>query len=253
MTEDLIFKLELYDCILNNIVISPATPKIITQTIPYTDKVFDFSRITGDYNYEPRTIKATFTLTNDDVRELTKIYTQIKNMILGTYKTFAIREKYFIPEDYYNSYGNVNSGTRAPTEGSYFGIVTGIEEDEDYGRLVKFTITLRCYPYKIANYIDAIKFDGNKINYNFDMIDIVHEYTISNEETIILHGDEGQRPYIPIFKSDSKMKLTLNNDYTINIFPGVTRDENFIFNTDSNTILVKGTGNLKIGLIREYL
>lgn len=245
---DLVESLKSYKCILNDIDFGDATPKIITQAIPYSNKVFDFSRIVNnDYFYEPRIVTATFTYGSDDVAEVYEVIRHIKTEIMN-FPIVSIRAKYNTP-GYYND--SIKYNDHSCTAGVLKGIVTNINTDEDYGYVVKFTVTIRCYPFILEEEMGA-EWLWDDLTIFSVLRDISFDIEGSKEFEYFISNNE--RPVSPVIKCTADMTITLNETYTINVLANIPiKDENFILlpsaklpkGQSANKVLVKGTGKME--------
>lgn len=128
---DIIKYLEHNDVVINNIYIGPAIPIINIVQIPLSNKIHDFSKLTGDYNYNPREVKIEITWGN-------------------SYRN-----------NFYNKFSNITSYLMSANEvkvqqendkGYFIGVVTGVSEIDPKSVLGVATITLRCNAFKYSKY-----------------------------------------------------------------------------------------------------
>lgn len=130
--------------------ISQPKKKAIKETIPFSNKVYDFSNINGEVYWEERTLEYTFDIAEFTTEEMEETKTKVLDWIMNVHDA-----------DIYDPYiGDYH----------FHGSFDGDSWEEDFGGgTLGFAFTV--YPYKISNFDNVISkasknlFDDNYENY----------------------------------------------------------------------------------------
>lgn len=216
---------------INSIKVGPAIPKIITKAIPYSNKILDFSKIMGSYNYEPRQaeIKIIF-----GSRYKQEFYNRFSLAITKLMESNEIKLK------------------RAIEKGYYKGVVIGSSDIENIFTVGEVTINLRLEPFKYDDKLygntfwDTFCFETDYLEQN--------QYEITDSATIKVYN-QGESVY-PSITVTSNMNVTVDNGSGVGVSYSLvtgTTKLNTKFNNGLNTITVTGNGTLTINFTQQYL
>ena len=234
-------------CVINEISIGPATPIIIQEQIPFSSKVYDFSRVAnkGYYNYNQRTVKITATVMSNEKNSIDNLYSVITSRV-------ASEASIKIQDDSFRGY--------------YLGKFVGYSELENNVYAGKFTLEFSCDPFKIDivalgdDMWDIFQFDTDYFTSN------VIEMTTDNTHVNVTMMNAGiaKTPIIEVSPNHQCTISCIQNGVTVsslshsNADSSTINDENFKFPSgefilDIKTNVPDVDFTLTITLVPEYL
>lgn len=228
---DIIDYLEENDFIINDVDTGSATPIIRTKQIPFSDKILDFSKITGSYNYSERTGYVKVAYGSGYIKEF---YNRISLAMTKLLESEQVKIK------------------RPEEKGYYVGVITGYSSIKDLVRVGEITINLRLDPFKYddkpyGNTLwDTFCFETDYLEQN--------QYEITDSATIKVYN-QGESVY-PSITVTSNMNVTVDNGSGVGVSYSLTTGTtklNTKFNNGLNTITVTGNGTLTINFTQQYL
>lgn len=192
--------------------------KSIKETVPFSNKTYDFSGINGELYWEERELEYVFeiiALTPEELEERKQIFANwIMNVVEAEIHDPFISDYHFI------------------------GTFDDFDVDDDDG-LNKTTITVKfkAYPYKIANYART---------YDFEIP------ADTTESTVIVN--ESAHRITPTITTDAVISLKIgNSSYTVSA--GETTDDNLKFEVGTTAIILQNSGstacNVTISFVEE--
>ena len=210
----------------------PDKNKII-ETVPFSNRQFDFSEVFGSQVYEERELTYVFTLYHEAGHEaLEARRIRAVNWLMGYNRQMELEDD--AVEGFYFS-GEVRNGI----ESSYF-MGSGHYE---------ISVTFQCYPFKISK--DP---EGSDIwdVFNFEL-DRVQEVDFSvNGVLAIGLANPGVVPVTPKVTAGAAMTISLGGtSYRFN--RGTTKDDAFQFPVGDFELVVEGSGSLSFEFYREVL
>lgn len=213
--------------IVNSIFVRPAKPVVITEQLPFSNITYDFSKITGEYNYYPASVYVKITYGSNEEKS---IYRKVISNVLS-------------------ELSSQDTIKIAIEEGNYYkGVCVGSTEIEDKGEVLGTTeIEFRCEPFKISEtkYSDEL---WDTFCFDTDVLGI-DSYIVKKNDTIkIVNPGMYTDVFIDV---NSTLKAKVNDkEMTLNA------DENNVirFKSGENIIQVlEGSGSLNINFYPCYL
>lgn len=224
---NLIEELENQGLILNSRNISPAKPIIIKESIPFRSGSFNFSRVTGDYNYEDREIDLEYTVMDDKLAYVNNIYNYLQTLLL---ENPTVKVKF---DD---------------IRGFWTGEVTSFSDFEEMNYLGRFTIKIDATPWR---YSDDMFGDDiwDDFNFEFDVTEIkTHE--VNGSSTIIITNNGTS--ISPSITCSADMTFSINGK-TFNLKKGENNIRRLKLRNGQNKVTITGTGTLDFNFRKELL
>lgn len=190
--------------------------KSIKESVPFSNKVYDFSKINGEIYWEERTLEYIFEITAKSAEEL-----EDKKREFATWIMNVDNEKIYDPfiQDYH-----------------FVGTFAEIESDDSEFEKATITVKFTAYPYMIADYSDVM--------------------TVSLTEgewvTMLVNNDSSHR-INPTFISEVPFLLKADNA-SYGIPAGETMDKTFWLAVGENNFRLQsteGNGTLRIEFYKE--
>lgn len=213
--------------IVNSIFVRPAKPIVITEQLPFSNITYDFSKITGEYNYYPASVYVKITYGSNEEKS---IYRKVISSVLSE---LSSQDTIKITVE----------------EGNYYkGIYVGSTEIEDKGEVIGTTeIEFRCEPFKISEtkYSDEL---WDTFCFDTDVLGI-DSYIVKKNNTIKIVNPGMYTDVLINVNSTLKAKVN-DKEMTLN-----TDENNAIrFKSGENIIQVlEGSGSLNINFYPCYL
>lgn len=213
--------------IVNSIFVRPAKPVVITEQLPFSNITYDFSKITGEYNYYPASVYVKITYGSNEEKS---IYRKVISSVLSE---LSSQDTIKITVE----------------EGNYYkGIYVGSTEIEDKGEVIGTTeIEFRCEPFKISEtkYSDEL---WDTFCFDTDVLGI-DSYIVKKNNTIKIVNPGMYTDVLINVNSTLKAKVN-DKEMTLN-----TDENNAIrFKSGENIIQVlEGFGSLNINFYPCYL
>lgn len=236
-------------CVINEISIGPATPIIIQEQIPFSSKVYDFSRVAnkGYYNYNQRTIKVTATVMAEKKNSIDNLYSVITSRV-------ASEASIKIQDDSFRGY--------------YLGKLVNYSEMENNVFAGKFTLEFSCDPFKIDTVAlgddvwDIFQFDTDYFTSN-----VIEMTTSASSITlIVMNAGVAKTPIIEISPDHQCVLSCIQNGVTVSTIShtnaggttGTINTDNFRFpsgefNLEVKTSVPDKDFTITITLVPEYL
>ncbi len=199
--------------------ISAPKKKSIKETVPFSNKTFDFTAMNGEIYFEERELQYVLELLADSSEELEE-----KKRDLMGWLMFIQEESLIDP--FIKNYHFIATYTDATFDD------TEIEKST-------ITVTFSAYPYMIAD--SATK----------------HSYSLaSGEEKTVTIGNLSHHKIVPAFTATAPFQIALNDlSYTVPI--GTTTDDVIEFAPNKNVLTIKNigaqAGNLTISFREEVM
>lgn len=190
------------------------TIKEITDTVPFKNGSYNFSKLDGECARNDREISYVFDIAELTIEEMELIKRKFVNWIATIDDT-----------DIYDDY----------IEGYHFhgdAISPEWSEDASQGSL---TVKFRVYPYLISN-------ESKKYSVNL----------IEGEEHSFVIENNSAHSVTPIIKNDNNLLIEIRNT-TYSFPPGITNDEEIQIKPGSNEIKVLGIGNFQLEIFEEVI
>lgn len=213
--------------IVNSIFVRPAKPVVITEQLPFSNITYDFSKITGEYNYYPASVYVKITYGSNEEKS---IYRKVISSVLS-------------------ELSSQDTIKIAIEEGNYYkGAYVGSTEIEDKGEVIGTTeIEFRCEPFKISEtkYSDEL---WDTFCFDTDVLGI-DSYIVKKNNTIKIVNPGMYTDVLINVNSTLKAKVN-DKEMTLN-----TDENNAIrFKSGENIIQVlEGSGSLNIHFYPCYL
>ena len=213
--------------IVNSIFVRPAKPVVITEQLPFSNITYDFSKITGEYNYYPASVYVKITYGSNEEKS---IYRKVISSVLSE---LSSQDTIKITVE----------------EGNYYkGIYVGSTEIEDKGEVIGTTeIEFRCEPFKISEtkYSDEL---WDTFCFDTDVLGI-DSYMVKKNDTIKIVNPGMYTDVLINVNSILKAKVN-GKEMTLN-----ANENNVIrFKNGENIIQVlEGSGSLNINFYPCYL
>jgi phage-related protein len=202
----------------------------ISESVPFMNGVYDFSRILGEDSYQNRPLTYVFHVYEGDKSNRKHNQTVIENELMRLGIT-EIHDTY--DPNYY-----------------YLGKCVSVSTDDDhrYGRLI-ITIEFDCYPFKVAN-----EPEGNDIwdIFNFDL-DYAQdtEYEVNGSRSITLYN-AGIPSVVPEITVDGEITVS-NGQRQTTITNGTFKNESFRLMPGENTLTLDGQGTISFYFYKELI
>ena len=131
--------------IVNSIFVRPAKPVVITEQLLFSNITYDFSKITGEYNYYPANVYVKITYGSNEEKS---VYRKVISSVLS-------------------ELSSQDAIKIAIEEGNYYkGVYVGSTEIEDKGEVLGTTeIEFRCEPFKVSE----TKYSNEIIDYIYSL------------------------------------------------------------------------------------
>lgn len=213
--------------IVNSIFVRPAKPIVITEQLPFSNITYDFSKITGEYNYYPANVYVKITYGSNEEKS---IYRKVISSVLSELSS-QDTIKIVIEEGNY-----------------YKGVYVGSTEIEDKGEVLGTTeIEFRCEPFKISE----VKY-GEELwdTFCFETDNLgINSYTVNSNSTIeIINPGMYVNAVITV---SSQLKVSTNNkEITLK---AKTNNILKLKNGENIIKVLEGSGSLKIDFYPCYL
>lgn len=196
-------------------VIHAPKKKSIKETVPFSNKTYDFSAINGEIYWEERKLEYVFEIMADSPEELEEKKQGFVEWIMNTAQA-ELHDPFIL--DYH-----------------FIATFDDIEIDDSEIEKSTITVIFTAYPYMIAN---------NKS---------VFQYSISEDATTINIANQSSHRITPTFVSEVPFTLRQGNaSYAIQA--GETTDDSLMFAPGFNSVTVQstnGSGVLKIEFYNE--
>lgn len=203
------------------------SPNIITDSVPFLNGIYDFSKIYGEISYGERVLKYVFNIIGFDKIDMNFLKIKVANW-LKTAENKILKDDSIV--------------------GYYFlGKVTNLDfvEKNSIGEIeVEFT----CYPFKFR---DELEGDLTWDNFNFEL-DVLQqvEFDIKDGREVILYNFSSRKIY-PRIITDSDFELIKGN--TIYILYPQSEKFKFALEVGENKFYVIGNGTIKFEFSKEVL
>ena len=212
--------------IVNSIFVRPAKPVVITEQLPFSNITYDFSKITGEYNYYPSSVYVKITYGSNIEKSL---YRKIISSVISNISSQDIK----IPME----------------NGAYYkGVYIGCSDIETKGEVVGITeLQFRCEPFKISE----VKY-GEELwdTFCFETDNLgINSYTVNPNSTIeIINPGMYVNAVITV---SSQLKVSTNNkEITLK---AKTNNILKLKNGENIIKVLEGSGSLKIDFYPCYL
>lgn len=178
--------------------------KSIKETVPFSNKTYDFSAMNGEVYWEERELKYIFELMADTPEELEDMKRAFSSWLMNVQEE-EIHDP-FIPDYHF--------------VGTYDDMSYADEEDVEK---TTATVIFKAYPYMIAN------------------VPKVYEVSVpASDEITVVVVNESSHPTTPIITSSSIVKLIIGNT-TYEVEAGTTNDETLKLPMGLSTITFKNS------------
>lgn len=207
-----------FDASLIESTTNPPKKKSIKDTVPFSNKTYDFSDINGEVYWEERELKYVFEITADSPEELEQKKIAFSSWVMSV-KDAKIYDPYI--EDYH-----------------FVGTFEEIDySDEEHKEKTTVTVIFSAYPYKIAN---------KPTTYLFPL-------AASGSINVTVLNRSSHR-MAPAIKSTVGATITIGTS-SYGISAGETFDESFKLSVGSNNLTIKNTetvsGNIELTFYDE--
>lgn len=128
-----------FDASLKERRISAPKKKSIKETIPFSNKTYDFSAINGEVYWEERELEYVFEIIADTPEEMENKKTRFANWVMNVMNE-EIHDPYEPDWHYVGTFGDIDPA------------------DEDCLEKTTITVVFQAYPYKIANELTIYSF-----------------------------------------------------------------------------------------------
>ena len=194
-----------YEASVKERAVSQPKKKSIKESVPFSNKTYDFSKINGEVYWEERTLEYVFEITADSPEELEEKKLGFLSWIMNVFE-----EEIYDPfiEDYH-----------------FFGSYEDMEVDDSEIEKSTITVTFKVYPYKIANAKKSQSFSVSK----------------TKEITAKISNDSSHR-VVPTFTSNVDFTLTLQNQ-SFALSAGTTTYHGIYLEVGINEIVIQATKN----------
>ena len=178
--------------------------KVIKETVPFSNKTYDFSNINGEIYWEERELEYIFEIMADDPEELEELKSKFASWLMNIQEA-EIHDP-FIPDYHF--------------KGTYEDM--SFEDEEDVEKTTA-TVIFKAYPYMIAN------------------VPKVYDMTIDAQgATTLSILNESAHPTTPTITSDIGITLVIGNtSYTLS--EGAITDETIKLPVGLTTIVLQNT------------
>lgn len=189
--------------------------KSIKETVPFSNTVYDFSRINGEIYWDEATLEYVFEIIADSAEELEE-----KKQPFIAWVMNVMEEKLYDPYvlDYH-----------------YIATFEDMDIDDSEIEKSTITVTFKAYPYMIAN---------DKRKFSFSMTETA--------STVSIRVNSSHR-IVPTISTNVECNIIKGNS-SFGIPAGEITDEKFMLSPGENTLTIKtvsGTGTLNIEFYEE--
>lgn len=200
------------------------------ERVPFSNKIYDFSGIYGDQEYEERPLTYTFNIIADKKVQLSFIKTEALNWLMGSSGKVKLMDD-AIPGYYFLA--EVENGP-------------DFDENEADGAL---TVEFTAYPYKVSEHEE-----GSDIwdDFNF-LLDYAQEteFTIRGSKQVVLYNP-GAAIARPRMQASAAMQITKGG--TVYFVPtGESHSPDFILNKGENILSISGNGTISFHFRKEMI
>lgn len=192
--------------------ISQPKKKIVKESIPFSNVVYDFSNLNGEIYWEERTLEYSFDIAEFTTEEMEEIKSDVLNWLLNVHDV-DIYDPYIYG---YHFHGSFDSDSW----------------DEDFGAGV-LNISFTVYPYMIAN------------DYDENIINVVKDEVV--EDVITNKSSHRISPTIIV---DGTITFSLNGT-SYSISTGTYDDDDLFLLVGENKLIVNGEGTITFRFIKE--
>lgn len=197
---------------ISNRQISSPAKKTVKQEIPYSNIVYDFSKINGEIYWNERELKYEFDIAEYTTEKMEVVKSNLMEWLLNVHDT-DIYDPYIGEYHFHGSYDKDSWS-------------------EDFGAGT-ISVSFLVYPYKIANNAVSVFLDES-------------EYT---EYELNLNNNSSHRVSLTI-TSTGNFTIKMNNtEYSIGV--GTFTLENFYLEAGDNTLEINGNGKLTFTWVEE--
>lgn len=175
-----------FDLCISKKTVSLPKKKSIKETVPFSNKIYDFSKIDGEIYFEEREVSITFDIIDFNPIDFEKQKSKIVNWLMNIHDS-DIYLDYYPGFHFHGSYDD-NSWS----------------EDFDNGEL---TVKFKVYPYLVSN--------------DYKIFDIETEANIERTFEIV---NNSSHPIAPVIITDSSIKIEYNN-YIYELQEGTYQDK----------------------------
>lgn len=172
--------------------------KSIKETVPFSNAIYDFSKIDGEIYWDERVLTYVFEITADSPEELEEKKQKFKAWIMNVHE-----------EDLYDPYIE------------YYHFVATFDDiscDDSEIEKSTITVTFTAYPYMVANQKTSHKALIKRLSF-----------------TRIQIENNSSHRIVPIFRSDNPFIVTINHD-SHNLQAGETSDSSIVLEVGSNEV-----------------
>ena len=197
--------LDIYDASVAERKIVDGAKKSIKETVPFSNKVYDFSKIDGELYWEPTSLEYVLEITADNPidleRKVSRFKGWVKNIVEGELHDPFINDYHFI---------------------ATFETVS-VDSTEIEKAIV--TVSFSAYPYMIANLpkVYSVSLTANK------------------EKEVVIQNDSSHR-IVPTISSNVAISLTIGS-LTYNVTSGEITDPYFKIEAGRTVLKLKSTQN----------
>lgn len=208
----------------------PPGEKIITESVPFMQGVYDFSMMMGERIFDNRPLTYKFTAFENEYENRKIIEASLINWLMrGGYEPLY--------DDHARNY-------------YYLAKCTGVDiSDDTAGRRLNITVTFDAYPFKIA-----VQEEGNDIwdNFNFEL-DVWQPnfYNVYGVLSINLFN-AGSVGVTPSIYSSSTFSID-KGGVTYTIPAGESKSESFRINIGENPLIIRGRGTIQFKWHKELI
>lgn len=194
-----------FDASVKSRTIVDGKKKTIKETVPFSNAVYDFSKIDGELYWGEKSLQYIFEITADSPEELSQKISPFKSWVMNVIGERL--EDPFIPNYH------------------YIATFTDITVDESEVEKATITVTFSAYPYAIANepkqYVQAI--------------------TANTEISLIVENDSSHR-ITPTFTSNIPFSIKIGTD-TFSVPSGETIDDSIKLGVGNVLLVLESTEN----------
>lgn len=194
---------------------NPPKKKTIQETVPFSNKIYDFTSINGEIYWEPRILEYVFEIIANSPEELEEKKQAFCSWIMNVMEE-EIHDP-FIPDYHYK------------------GTFDSIDIDDSEIEKSTITVTFKAYPYKISN------------------IKRVSAFVLEDVEKTVNIVNNSSHRITPTLQSDVPYTVKMNNS-SYALPAGEVTNSQFTFSTGVNTLDIRSTaenGTLKIEFSEE--
>lgn len=209
--------------------ISESSKTKVTETIPFSNIVYDFSNLYGSQVFKPKKMVYTF-----QINEIYKHKLEFKRMEIENWLLYN-NSKTKLEDDVVKGYYFLAECTE-----------TDFEDLKTYG---KIKATFEAYPFRISTLQDGHDI-WNEFNFELDMAQDT-KFSINGTKTIKLYNN-GSIEINPTITCSSEMKIIKGNT-TYNLLPGTSKSFSFKLDKGLNDLTIVGNGTIEFKWYKELL